>query len=134
MFEVLKQSILTSIGLAGLTREKVTELVAEVAQQAKLTEQQAREFQDEVDRRSEEARKELTELVDRQIDHALIQMGLIKAQGRKAAEAAGDVFREFIDQRIDEALVRIGVAKSEDVISLFNRLDLLEKKLASKTS
>ena len=134
MFEVLKQSVFTSIGLAGLTREKISDLVGEAAQQVELTEQQASEFKEEVGRRSEEARTELTALIDLQIDHALIQMGLIKAEGRKAAESAGDTFREFIDQRIDEALNRIGAARSEDVTSLTHRLDLLEKKITSKPS
>ena len=131
MFEMLKQSVFASIGLASLTREKIDDLVTEVAQKAELTEQQATEFQEEVSRRSEEARGELTTLIDRQIDHAMIQMGLIKAQGNKAAEKAGDTLKVFIDQRIDEALQRIGVARSEDVTALTHRLELVGKKVVA---
>ncbi len=34
MFDVLKQSVFTSIGLASLTKDKVSDLVAELKQQA----------------------------------------------------------------------------------------------------
>ena len=129
MFDVLKQSVFTSIGLASLTKDKVSELVAEIKEQANLTEQQASEFQEEVDRRSDEAHKSLTELVDHQIDSAMIQMGLLKGEARKAAESADDAFRTFVDQRVNEALQRIGVARTEDVESLTQRLERLEKKL-----
>ena len=129
MFDVLKQSVFTSIGLASLTKDKVSELVAEIKEQADLTEQQASEFQEELDRRSDEARKGLTELVDHQIDSAMIQMGLLKGEARKAAESADVAFRTFVDQRVDEALQRIGVARTEDVESLTHRLELLEKKV-----
>lgn len=129
MFDVLKQSVFTSIGLASLTKEKVSDLVAELKQQADLTDQQASEFQEEVDRRSDEARKSLTGLVDHQIDSAMIQMGLLKGEARKAVDSGSDVFQTFVDQRVDEALQRIGVAHTEDVESLTRRLELLEKKL-----
>ncbi len=131
MFEIIKQSVFTSIGLASLTKDKIAELVTEVTKQADLTEQQAKEFQEEVDRRSDEARRDLSALVDQQIDRAMIQLGLIKAESRKVADTAGDALRSFVDQRVDEALQRIGVARTEDVNSLTQRLELLEKKVAS---
>jgi polyhydroxyalkanoate synthesis regulator phasin len=129
MFDLLKQSVFTSIGLASLTKDKVSEVVAELQRQTDLTEQQAKEFQDEVDRRSDEARKNLTELVDHQIDSAMIQMGLLKAEARKAGESVNDAFRRFVDQRVDEALQRIGLARTDDIESLSRRLELLEKKI-----
>ena len=74
MFDVLKKSVYASIGLANVTTEKVADMVAEVTKEGELTEQQVEEFKEEVSRRSEEARKELAALIDRQIDHAMIQM------------------------------------------------------------
>jgi polyhydroxyalkanoate synthesis regulator phasin len=127
MFNVLKQSVYASIGLANVTKEKVADLVAEVTKEGELTEQQVEEFKEEVSRRSEEARKELAALIDRQIDHAMIQMGIIKGEGRKIAEEAGNVLQTFVDQRVDEALQRIGVARSADVKELTQRIAALEK-------
>ncbi len=132
MFNVLKQSVYASLGLANVTREKVADLIAEVAQESELTEQQIQEFQEEVSRRSDEARKELTALIDKQIDHAMIQTGLIKAEGRKAAEEAGSALQTFVDRRVDEALRRIGVARTRDFDELVHRITALEKAVADK--
>jgi polyhydroxyalkanoate synthesis regulator phasin len=128
MFDVLKRSVFTGIGLASLTSEKISDFVAEVKQQADLSDQQAAEFQEQVAKRSEEARQELSALIDQQIDSAMIQMGLLKGEARKAADSANDAFRAFVDQRVDEALQRIGVARTEDVESLTHRLEQLERK------
>lgn len=133
MFNVLKQSVYASIGLANVTKEKVADLVAEVTKEGELTEQQVEEFKEEVSRRSEEARKELAALIDRQIDHAMIQMGIIKGEGRKIAEEAGNALQTFVDQRIDEALRQIGVTRSEDVDELARRIAALEKAVAGKS-
>ncbi len=77
MFNVLKQSVYASIGLANVTREKIADLVTEVTKEGELTEQQVEEFKEEVSRRSEEARKELAALIDRQIDHTFCFVGAI---------------------------------------------------------
>ena len=128
MFNVLKQSVYASIGLANVTKEKVADLVAEVTKEGELTEQQVEEFKEEVSRRSEAARAELTALIDQQIDHAMIQMGLLKGESRKVAAEAGNAFQAFVDQRVDEALQRIGVARSADVEELAQRIAALEAK------
>jgi polyhydroxyalkanoate synthesis regulator phasin len=133
MFNVLKRSVYASIGFANVTKEKVADLVAEVTKEGELTEQQVEEFKEEVSRRSEEARTELAALIDRQIDHAMIQMGILKGEGRKAAESAGNVLQTFVDNRIDDALRRIGLAKAEDVDELVHRIAVLEKAVAGKS-
>ena len=74
--------------------------------------------------------EQLTALIDRQIDSAMIQMGLLKGEARKAADSANDAFRVFVDQRVDEALRRAGLARTENVESLTHRLELLEKKVS----
>lgn len=132
MFDVLKKSVYASIGLANVTRDKVADLVAEVTKEGELTEQQIEDFKEEVSRRSEAARAELTALIDQQIDHAMIQMGLIKGKSRKVAAEAGNVLQTIIDQRIDEALQRLGVAKNEDVEELAQRVRALEEKVTEK--
>ncbi len=54
MFEVLKQAVFTSVGLASLTREKAEEFAAELARRAKLSEQESKEFQAELASRTEQ--------------------------------------------------------------------------------
>ena len=131
MFEILKQSVFTSIGLANMTKEKVAELVSEAARAAQLTEQQAKEFLEEVDRRRELAQRELTAQIDGQIDHALIQLGILKSGVGRTAEDVQSSLSSLVEQRVQEAVERLGLARSADVEALAGRMDLLEKKLAS---
>lgn len=132
MFEAIKQSIFTSIGIANLTQERIGEIVSELAKHVPLTEQQAKEFSEEVARRSEAAKKDLGTQIDQQIDHALIQMGLMKNELRKVSESTGDAFSKMIDERVSDALERLGVARSEEIEALTRRIELLEKKLQAK--
>ena len=133
MFDVLKRSVYASIGLANVTKEKVADLVAEVTKEGELTEQQMEEFKEEVSRRSVAAHAELTALIDQQVNHAMIQIGLLKGESRKVAEEAGNTLQVFVDQRVDMALQRIGVARAMDVEELTGRIAILEKKVAEKS-
>jgi polyhydroxyalkanoate synthesis regulator phasin len=81
-------------------------------------------------RRQEAAQKDLQTEIDRRIDHAFIQLGILKAGARKSVEAARDDLQSFIDRRIDEAMKRLEVARSEDVQSLLSRVELLERRSA----
>lgn len=132
MFDVLKQAVYTGIGLASLTKDKAEQLAQEVARRAKLTEQESNEFQSDLIARAEQARKELLEEIDQRINHAFIQVGIIKAGVKKETEAVGNEIRSFIDARIDAALERLGVARLEDVQALGIRLDALERRNAGK--
>lgn len=132
MFDVLKQAVYTGIGLASLTKDKAEQLAQEVARRAKLTEQESNEFQSDLVARAEQARKDLLEEIDQRINHAFIQVGIIKAGVKKETEAVGNEIRAFIDTRIDAALERLGVARLEDVEALGIRLDALERRNAGK--
>ena len=133
MFDVLKQSVFTSIGLASLAKERVGELVSEVARNAELTEQEAEDFRAEVDRRAEEARTQLSELIDKQIDHAMIQVALAKGEAVQAAGTAANALLQLIDDRVDAALEKLQVARTEEVDALLRRVELLEAKLNSSS-
>ena len=130
MFDILKESVFVSLGLASLAREKAEELAKEVSRRAKLSEADANKFRDELMRRQETAQKDLQTEIDRRIDHAFIQLGILKGGARKSVEAARDELQGFIDRRIDETLKRLEVARSEEVQSLLSRVELLERKLA----
>ena len=133
MFDVLKQAVFASIGLASLTREKTEQLVAEVARRANLSEQEAKEFQTELASRTEQARQELESEIDRRIDHAFIQMGILKARVKKEGQAIGDEFNAAIDERGEEVIQRMGLARADDLQALTMRFEALERKLTAKS-
>jgi polyhydroxyalkanoate synthesis regulator phasin len=131
MFDVIKQSIFAGLGLASLARDKAEELAAEISRRAKLSEKDAGEFVEEFMRRRDAAQRDLETEIDQRIDHAFIQLGIVKSGIRKVSEEGSREFKVFIDTQIDDALRRSGIASSEDVQSLMARVARLEHQLAS---
>jgi polyhydroxyalkanoate synthesis regulator phasin len=131
MLELIKQGIFSSIGLASLTQEKVAEIVAELGKHIPLTEQQAKDFADEINRRSDQARQEFGQQFEQQVDHAIIQMGLVKNEIRKATETVGDSIQRVMDNRVREALDRLGAASVDEIEALKKRVEILEAKVAA---
>ena len=129
VLELIKQGIFSSVGLASLTQERITEIVTEVGKHIPLSEQQARDFTEEMNRRSDQARKDFGQQVDQQVDHAMIQMGLVKNEIRKATESAGNAVSRLFEDQVRSALDQIGVATNEEVEALKKRVALLESKI-----
>jgi polyhydroxyalkanoate synthesis regulator phasin len=128
MFELIKQSMFTGIGLAMLTRDKLTDLSKQIAEKADLSEAQAMKFREELIQKAEKARADLESEIDHRIDHAFVQLGLVKAEVKKATESARGSLEGLIDRQIDKALERLRVARREDIESLVARVEMLEKK------
>lgn len=80
MFDLVKKTLFTGIGLATLTREKLQELGHEVAEKAKLTEAQAREFQEELETRAGQAQEDLQSMIDRRIEAVAHKLGLARRE------------------------------------------------------
>ena len=57
MIDLIKKALYTGVGLAVLTKEKAEELVHELSQQAKLSEQEGKELFDSLLKQSESAQR-----------------------------------------------------------------------------
>jgi polyhydroxyalkanoate synthesis regulator phasin len=64
MVDLIKKALYTGVGLAVLTKEKAEELVKELTQQAKLSEQEGKELFEGLLKQSEQARNEFQGKVD----------------------------------------------------------------------
>ena len=64
MVDLIKKAIYTGMGLAVLTKEKAEDLVKELSQQAKLSEQEGKELFDGLLKQSEHARNDLQSKLD----------------------------------------------------------------------
>jgi polyhydroxyalkanoate synthesis regulator phasin len=64
MIDLIKKALYTGVGLAVLTKEKAEELVRELSQQAKLSEQEGKELFDSLLKQSEHARNDLQTKID----------------------------------------------------------------------
>ena len=64
MKELLKKTLLTGIGFAVLTKEKVEEAARKIAEECKLSEEEGKKFVDELLKQSEETKKNLETKVE----------------------------------------------------------------------
>jgi polyhydroxyalkanoate synthesis regulator phasin len=64
MVDLIKKAIYTGMGLAVLTKERAEDLVKELSQQAKLSEQEGKELFDALVKQSEHARGDLQSKLD----------------------------------------------------------------------
>jgi polyhydroxyalkanoate synthesis regulator phasin len=71
MFDLIKKTMLTGVGLAVMSKEKAEEMAREIAKTAKLSTDKGQEFVDEVVGKSEKVRKELEETVQRVVNDTL---------------------------------------------------------------
>lgn len=80
MIEIIKKAVLTGIGVASLTREKVEELSKELIDKGKLSEQEGEKFVQDILSRAEESRNAWQNQADQLVKNALDKMQLARAE------------------------------------------------------
>ncbi len=76
MIDIIKRTLLTGVGLAVLTKEKVEELGKELVEQAKLSETEGKEFVDHLMTQSENARKDFESRINSAVQKAVSTLNL----------------------------------------------------------
>jgi len=76
MVELLKKSVYATIGIALMTREKAEEIGKKVAEEAKLSESEGKQFVDELLKRADETRKSFEQLVEKQVTSVLKKINI----------------------------------------------------------
>ncbi|MDG3007499.1 phasin family protein [Paludisphaera mucosa] len=76
MIDLIKKTLLTGVGLAVMTKDKVEELGRDLADQAKLGESEGREFVDNLMKQSENARGEFETRVNALVKKAVDGLNL----------------------------------------------------------
>jgi len=64
MKKMLKKTLLTGIGLAVMTKDKVEQLAKKIAEEAKFPEAEGRKFVADLQKKSEEAKKNLEKKIE----------------------------------------------------------------------
>jgi len=77
MIELIKKTLLTGVGLAVMTTDKVREMGEDLVSQAKLSENEGREFVDNLMKQSETARAEFETRVGAAVKKAVESMNLV---------------------------------------------------------
>lgn len=78
MIDLVKKTLLTGLGLASLTKEKIEEVASAFVEKGKMTEQEGRDLVDELLVRSEESREELKKQIEERIQKVMEKMNLAK--------------------------------------------------------
>lgn len=71
MFEMVRKSMLASVGLALKAWDEVEDMAKEVAEQSKMTEKEGRKFIDELQNRYEDVQKKLEARVETSVKDLL---------------------------------------------------------------
>ncbi|MEE4135878.1 MAG: hypothetical protein V2I32_07365 [Desulforhopalus sp.] len=79
MIELLKKTILTGLGVASLTRDKIEQLGRELSDKGKMTEQEGQKFVEEMQKLAEESRTSLQKQTEKVVESALAKMHLARA-------------------------------------------------------
>jgi len=78
MIDLVKKTLLTGVGVAALTKEKLEEIAKDFVEKGKMTEQEGRDLVDDLVTRSEESRAELMKQIEGKVECILKKMDLAK--------------------------------------------------------
>jgi polyhydroxyalkanoate synthesis regulator phasin len=91
MFETIKKSLLTGVGLALRSKDEIEELAKEFAEQSKMDQTEAKQFLKECQEKYEDAKQGLDKKIETAIEKILIKLDLPTRSDIKQ-----------LNQRIDE--------------------------------
>ena len=74
MFDLIKKTMLTGVGLAAMTKDKVEELAKELTEKGEMSEKEGKELIDDLLKKSEQARKDLEKRVEDTVHKVLERM------------------------------------------------------------
>ncbi|MBW2646753.1 MAG: hypothetical protein JRE23_11345 [Deltaproteobacteria bacterium] len=80
MFDLIKKTMLTGVGLAAMTKDKVEELAKELADKGKLSEKEGKKLVDDLLKKSEKAKKDLEKEIERVVKDTMKKMNLAGAE------------------------------------------------------
>jgi polyhydroxyalkanoate synthesis regulator phasin len=83
MFDLMKKSLLTGIGLALKTWDEVEEMVQDIQKKNEMSESEGRKFLDEAKKRYEEAQSKLEKRVETTVKDLLKRTSLVTADELK---------------------------------------------------
>ncbi len=76
MFEYVKKSLLTGVGMALRSKSEIGDLAEELAKSTQMSQAEAREFLDECQQKYEEARSKLNKRLEKTVEEVLRRLDL----------------------------------------------------------
>lgn len=77
MFELFEKAVLTGIGALSLTQKKGEELLADLKEKYKFSEEEGKAFLDKIQSVAKETREKLTEAAETEVKKTVERIGLV---------------------------------------------------------
>lgn len=101
MIDLVKKSMLTGLGLASLTKDKIEEIVSDFVEKGKMTEQEGRKLAEDLLARSDESREELKAQIEDGVQKALDSMNLAKKSEVEALKKEVEELKKALGKGAD---------------------------------
>ncbi len=99
MIDLVKKVLLTGVGVAALTKDKIEEVARDFVEKGKMTEKEGRAFVDDLVTRSEESRAELQKQIESRVQKVLEKMDLAKKTEVDALKIELEKLREELNEK-----------------------------------
>jgi polyhydroxyalkanoate synthesis regulator phasin len=80
MLEFLEKAVLTTIGVAAITQKKAEELVAEMKDRYKLSEDEGKNLVDKIQTIAKESREKVMEMAEVEVQKVVDRLGLVSRE------------------------------------------------------
>jgi polyhydroxyalkanoate synthesis regulator phasin len=77
MFELFEKAVLTGLGAISLTQKKAEEIITELKERYKLSEEEGKAFLDKVQGMAKEGRERVGEIAETEVKKVIERVGLI---------------------------------------------------------
>ena len=77
MLELLEKAVMTTIGVAAITQKKAEELVAEMKDKFKLSEEEGKNLVDRIQSIATESREKIKEMAEVEVQKVVDRLGLV---------------------------------------------------------
>ena len=80
MMELLEKAVMTTIGVAAITQKKAEELVAEMKDRFKLSEDEGKNLVDKLQAIAKESREKVKEMAELEVQKVVDRLGLVSRE------------------------------------------------------
>jgi polyhydroxyalkanoate synthesis regulator phasin len=101
MIDLVKKTLLAGVGVAALTKDKVEELARDFVEKGKMTEQEGRVLVEELLVKSDEARSDLQQQIERSLATALEKMDLARKGELDALKIEVQELRQALENKTE---------------------------------
>jgi polyhydroxyalkanoate synthesis regulator phasin len=80
MLELLEKAVMTTIGVAAITQKKAEELVVEMKERYKLSEDEGKHLVDRIQAIAKESREKVAEMAEVEVQKVVDRLGLVSRE------------------------------------------------------